>query len=155
VIEMGVNPLYDISLIVVGAIIGAIISQSYTKHNEGKKGKEKIDLIAPLIREELQENIVLCDLWRQNWNKFFGHVTPIKKFKNAKLKLYQEHIAEWSLKNDNKLYLVNELVNEINEILDTSQGVHKSVYPIHKKANDMKNLIINLPEPFKVNNKSK
>ena len=97
---------------------------------------------------------MLCDLWRQNWNKYFSHVTPIKKFKNAKLELYNEDVVTWSIKNNNKLYLVNDLVNEINGILDTSQGEYKSSYPINMKTNDLKNLIISLPEPFKVTNKS-
>ena len=69
---------------------------------------------------------------------------------NAKLDLYNEDIVAWSIKNNNKLYLVNELVKEINGILDTAQGKYKSSYPINAKANDMKNLIISLPEPFKV-----
>ena len=97
----------------------------------------------------------MCDLWREDWNKFFSHITPIKKFKNAKLDFYKEDIVTWSLKNNNKLYLVNELIHEINEILDSSQGKYTSIHPINNKVNDMKNLILKLPEPFKVTKESK
>ena len=145
------NIVYDLILVAIGAIIGVFVTNLYSNYNDDKRFKEKIDSIAPLIREELQENLELCHIWiKVDWNKFFRGDSLVKKFKNEKLTLYEEEITRWSLKNNSKLHSIKGLVNEINEVLASAHGQYVKVNPLGEKINTMNNIMLGLPEPFHV-----
>ena len=136
--------------IILGAIITIFITRWFEGNKESKQFEEKIKLIAPLIREELRENIKLYEEWWNDWNSFFSYGNPKKWFKNEQLDLYKDDLSRWSSKNSSKLYLINGIIEEMNKLINTSQGRAKQVSRIRDLTVEMNTIIINLKDPFKI-----
>ncbi len=134
----------------VGAAAGVLLGLNLDRRSRRRDYLKRIELIAPKIIEEFDENLEIYETWKKFRDRFW----KIRfRFKSVRHEAYKEDLWKWSMENEGQMPRIYETIQDLNFYLDRYGDNPQFTSRLNELMIKLEAMIYDQPKPFNIEKK--